>query len=311
MNKIDLTDKELLSFIGRQESQEIGTFDSYGERLLHHMSHGHGLVGDKLPWSKTHDSVRLGESQLSIWSGINGHGKTLLLSNVCTHLMARGRRVLIASMEMKPEETLQWMCSQAAGCTPSKEFAKGWLDRMKEVGHIYDCLDKVPQERILGLAHYAGQELDINHLVIDSLTMCGVGREDYAQQAEFVNQLRAAAKINRMHIHLVCHMRKGADENERVGKFNIRGAGEITDLADKVFVVHRNKIREQALMYKSVGKPHDEKCLEEQPDVYLNLVKNRQDGTEKNFGLYFHKDSMQFTSIEGKPMPLEQNTDDY
>ena len=223
--------------------------------------------------------------------------------------MARGRRVLVASMEMKPEETLQWMCSQAAGCAPSKEFALGWLERMKDVGHIYDCLDKVPQERVLGLVHYAGSELDIDHLVIDSLTMCGVGREDYSQQAEFVNELRAAAKMHRMHIHLVCHMRKGSDENEQVGKFSIRGAGEIADLADKVFVIFRNKLREQHLAYKENGIPFDEKFLT-QPDVWLKLVKNRQDGTELNFGLYFHKDSMQFTSIEGRPMPLEGNTDD-
>ena len=309
MNKIDLTDKELLGFIGKQESQEIGSFDSYSDRLVHQMSHGTGLIGDKLPWSKTHSAVRLGEGQMSIWSGINGHGKTLLLSNVCTYLMARGRRVLVASMEMKPEETLQWMCSQAAGCAPSKEFALGWLDRMKDVGHIYDCLDKVPQERILGLVHYAGQELDIDHLVIDSLTMCGVGREDYTSQAEFVNELRAAAKMHKLHIHLVCHMRKGSDENEQVGKFSIRGAGEIADLADKVFVVFRNKLREQHLAYKENGIPFDEKFLT-QPDVWLKLVKNRQDGTELNFGLYFHKDSMQFTSIEGRPMPLEGNTDD-
>ena len=310
MNKIDLTDKELLGFIGKQESQEIGSFDSYSDRLVKRMTQGYGLIGDKLPWSKTHNAVRLGEGEMSIFSGINGHGKTLLVSQIMTWLMARGRRVLVASMEMKPEETLQWMCSQAAGCAPSKEFAVGWLDRMKDVGHIYDCLDKVPQERILGLVHYAGQELHIDHLVIDSLTMCGVGREDYSQQAEFVNQLRAAAKMHRMHIHLVCHMRKGSDENEQVGKFSIRGAGEISDLADKVFVVFRNKQREQHLAYRQNGIPYDEKFIN-QPDVWLKLVKNRQDGTELNFGLYFHKDSMQFTSIENRPMALEGDTDDY
>ena len=43
----------------------------------------------------------------------------------------------------------------------------------------------------------------------------------------------------------------------------------------------------------------------------LKLVKNRQDGTELDFGLYFHKDSMQFTSREGRAMPLEGTVDDY
>ena len=57
MKKIDLTDSELLSFIGKQESQEIGSLDSYSDRLAYHISHGHGLVGDMLPWSKTHNAV--------------------------------------------------------------------------------------------------------------------------------------------------------------------------------------------------------------------------------------------------------------
>jgi len=309
LNKIDLTDEELLSFIGKQESQEVGSFDSYGERLLEHISKGHGLVGDKLPWFKTHNAVRLGQAQLSIWSGINGHGKTALLSCVMTWLLARGRRVLIASMEMKPEETLLWMSSQAAGCKPSKEFALEWLNRSSENGYIYDCLDKVPQERVLGLVHYAGSELDIDHLVIDSLTMCGVGREDYGQQAEFVNQLRAAAKMHNLHIHLVCHMRKGSDETEAGNKFSIRGAGEISDLADKVFIVHRNKAKESQIQLRDNDHPFDQDLID-QPDVFLRCVKNRQDGTDFNLGLYYQKDSFQFTSYEGRAMPLEANTVD-
>ena len=304
LNKGDLTDTEILSFIGKQESQEIGSLDAYTDRLTHQISHGHGLVGDMLPWSKTHNAVRLGKGQLSVWSGINGSGKTLMTTMLMASLMAQGKKIMIASMEMKPEETLHWMCSQVAGCKPSTDFAKNWLKKYKDVGYIYDCLDKVPQERILGLVHYAGQVLKIDHLVIDSLTMCGVGREDYSQQAEFVNMLRGSAKMYGLHIHLVCHMRKGSDENAQVGKFDIRGAGEISDLADKVFVVFRNKQREQHLAYKKNGIPFNEKFLD-QPDVWLKLVKNRQDGTELNFGLYFHKESMQFTSFENRPMDLE------
>lgn len=309
MQTIDLTDQELISFIGEQESQEIGSVDSFSDRLIKHMEGGHGLKGDKLPWAKTHGAVRLGQGQLSVWGGINGHGKTLMLSMAMTRLLAQGKRVLIASMEMKPEETLQWMVSQAAGCEPCKEFAISWMDRYRDNGFIYDCLDKVPQERILGLCHYAGKVLNIDHIVIDSLTMCGVGREDYSQQAEFVNLLRAAAKLYGIHIHLVCHMRKGSDENEQVGKFNIRGAGEIADLADKVFIVFRNKRREQHLAYQENNMPFDESIIE-QPDVWLKLVKNRQDGTEMNFGLYFHKESMQFVSREGRAMPLEGDYDE-
>ena len=95
LNKIDLTDTEILSFIGKQESQEIGSLDAYTDRLSHQISHGHGLVGDMLPWSKTHNAVRLGKGQLSVWSGINGSGKTLMTTMLMASLMAQGKKIMI------------------------------------------------------------------------------------------------------------------------------------------------------------------------------------------------------------------------
>jgi twinkle protein len=292
MKKIDLTDKELMNFIGQQESQEVGDFSSYSERVANHLRSGARLIGDKLPWAKTHDYVRCGEGQLSIWAGINGHGKSELVTNVMTHFMLNGRKVLIASMEMKPEEILTSVCSQAAGCEPSVKFSQGLLNDLSETGFIYECEGRVKKERMLGLVHYAGSELKIDHMVIDSLTMC-VNRDDYEGQAEFCNNLRAAAKQWNMHIHLVVHMRKGESESKMPNKYDIRGAGEISDLTDKLFIVFRNKQREK-----------NQEKFGDQPGVWLALEKNRQDGDEANFGLYFHKQSKQFTAFENKTMNL-------
>lgn len=301
--KIDLSDEELLAFIGNQESQEIYPFQSMGDRLIASLDRG-SLVGDKLPWSKTHGTVALGPGELSLWAGINGHGKSQILNQVMTWLACTST-VFIASMEMPAGETLKTMVTQAAGCKPSRSFALDWL--RSTPGYIYDCIDKVPLERIMGLAYYAGAELGTDHFVIDSLTMCGVGRDDYEAQAEFVNHLRCAAKRHQMHIHLVCHMRKGENESSKVGKFDIRGAGEIADMADKVFIVQRNKDREVAKRRQEDKHPLSEKqadLLANGFDTVLRLEKNRQDGTERNWGFYFHKDSLQFVTQEGKAMPL-------
>lgn len=68
--------------------------------------------GSYLPWRKTHDAFRLRRSELTLWSGINGHGKSALLSQVMACAMAQGERCLIASMEMRPELTLNRMARQ-------------------------------------------------------------------------------------------------------------------------------------------------------------------------------------------------------
>jgi len=299
---LDMSDQELLAFLGNQESQEIYPFGSMRDRVLEQLN-APELVGDKLPWSKTHGDVALGPGELSLWAGINGHGKSQMVNQVVSHF-ARNKTIFIASMEMPAAKTLQTLITQSAGCKPSSEYASDWMKNTP--GYIYDCLEKVASERMLGLAYYAGQELDVDHMVIDSLTMCGVGR-DYDDQANFVNHLRAAAKRHDMHIHLVCHMRKGENESSKVGKFDIRGAGEIADMADKVFIVQRNKAREEAKKCSANGYELTEKqvdLLENGYDVALRLEKNRQDGNENAWGLYFHKDSLQFTAQEGRALTL-------
>lgn len=298
--RIDLSDPDIINLIGEQQSQELIHFSDMAEQVKAAKLDGE-LNGDKLPWADTHSMVALGEGELSLWCGINGHGKSQLLMNVMASL-CQTRNVLIASMEMPVQRTLLTMCSQAAGCLPSDDF----IDRFTSGtdSWVYDMLEKVSEQNILGLIHYAGTNLRTNHLVIDSLTMCGIGRDNYEGQAAFVDMLRLAAKQYSMHIHLVCHMRKGSSESERANKFDIRGAGEIADMADKVFLVHRNKKREQALGLINAGIASDDAqtVVDQEKDTYLTIAKNRQDGTEGVVGLYFHKESGQFVKQEDRAM---------
>jgi twinkle protein len=39
-------------------------------------------IGALLPWAKTHGAIVLQPKQVSIWAGINGHGKSALLNQV-------------------------------------------------------------------------------------------------------------------------------------------------------------------------------------------------------------------------------------
>jgi twinkle protein len=86
-------------------------------------------------------------------------------------------------------------------------------------------------------------------------------------------------------------MRKGSSESERPDKFDIKGAGEITDLVDNVFIVHRNKEKE-----RNAERDNPNPKIAKQPDQTLRIAKQRHGEWEGAFALWFHKPSTQFVS---------------
>src|SRR3546814_18920358 len=56
--------------------------------------------GLSLPWKKTWDAVKLRPGETSIWAGVNGHGKSTLLSYVVAGMGAPGVKVGLALLEL-------------------------------------------------------------------------------------------------------------------------------------------------------------------------------------------------------------------
>jgi twinkle protein len=280
-----LEDKDLLAFVGRQESQYIIKPIELLEKTGNWFTDDGSVKGDSLPWSKTHKYVGLRSGEVSIWAGINSHGKSQLLGQVCAWGL-KTKKWLIASMEMLPEATMARMSMQMAGCRPSPEYLKKILDWTTNRLWIYDQIDSVKAERILAIIYYAATKLEINHIVIDSLMKCGIRKDDLNEQTQFVDKLCLAAKSTGCHVHLVHHIRKGERETDIPGKFDIRGAGEITDLVDNVFIVHRNKAKEMKR-----GKPDYDV---NEHDCSLIIAKQRNGEWEGRFKLWFNPATKQY-----------------
>lgn len=309
-----LTDKidfaEYLKFIGRQESQYIVQASSLTQKVLERFRGEDGTYGLPLPWSKTHHCIRLRPGEVSIWGAYNGHGKSQMLNQICAWNLNRSRW-LIASMEMNPVATMVRMNRQVSGVEhPTDEFQKNFMEWTDNRLWIYDQTDTVQWDRILGMAHYAVRELFIEHIIIDSLMKCGFrgGKDKVSmEQVEFVNRLCWLARGQGVHIHLVHHMRKGegnSSEHRRPGKHDFRGAGELVDLVDNAFVIHRNKKKEEKIQQ---GKDVDE----DEPDGTLSVVKQRHGEWEGTFRLWFHKESMQYTPTpENRAIPYELYDDE-
>ena len=290
---IELHDSDFIEFLGTQESQYIIKASEVTQEVLDRLSGKVQQTGDLLPWSKTHNCVALRPGEVSLWMGINGHGKSMFTGMVCAWGL-QNKKWLIASMEMKPSATMYRMTRQIAGTrSVDPRYATQFMTWTDNRLWIYDQVDTVKPDRILGMVHYAAQELGINHIVIDSLIKCGIPKDRTEEQASFVDRLCWAAKSNDIHIHLVHHVRKGEKESQIPDKFDARGAAEVTDLVDNVFIAHRNKEKERKAQIEGVVD-------DSQPDCTLRVAKQRHGEWEGDFKFWFHADSMQYTADHRK-----------
>ncbi len=283
MNKLD--DIDFMEFVGNLEKQYLAHLSDFRDEIVDRFSGGVDTYGDELPWNKTHENFRLRPCEVTIWAGINGHGKSMVLSHIVAHLI-KSTTCLIASLEMPMAATGQRMIRQIVGTsTPTKEYIDRALFFTDDNLWVYDQLDTVPTERIFGMVVYAMKELGIKHIVIDSLMKCGINDDDYNGQKGFVDRLCWAAKTYGGHVHLVHHIRKTKSEDEVPDKFDVMGASALTNLVDNVVIVHRNKAKE---------KEQDPEVTE--PDARLYVAKQRHGEWEGRINLWFHKDSQQYLS---------------
>lgn len=255
----------------------------------------------QLGWQKCEGRFEMRKGELTIWGGINGHGKSMLTSQVALDLCLQGERVCIASLEMKPEKTMLRMTKQASGdAMPTQEFIKlmsSWTD---ERLWLYDHTGSIKPKVMLAVVRYAVDNFAIQHFFIDNLMKCVPGDDDYNGQKDFVNSLTSIAQETGCHIHLIAHVKKGGSEYDRPGKFDVKGSGSITDLADNLFIVFRNKRKEAVMSEKLKLKATEAEDVKAEPDCFLSLEKQRNGDFEGVFGLWFDSPSMQYVEHRGQ-----------
>nr|GAT44056.1 predicted protein [Mycena chlorophos] len=247
-----------------------------------------------LPWRKTHDLIRLREGETSIWAGVNGHGKSAVISQVVADLTMAGTRCCVASMEFRTPVWLMRMARQIAGTgNPTEAYIRAIVRALKDQLWAFDVAGAAKAQRILEVFRYARRRYGIDLFVIDNLTKCGFDDDDYTGQKRFVEELSDFARIEATHVAVVAHMRKGPGEDAPAGKMAVKGSGGITDMADTVVEVWRNKPRERALeAQQQYGTPIPERIGH--ADTYLNVLKQRATGEEPSIALWFDKGSTQF-----------------
>ena len=242
------------------------------------------------PWEKTKEHILFRPNELSVWTGINGHGKSQFLGQVMLHCMLQGARVCIASLEMKPERVLMRLTRQLlATASPDATLIKQAQEWFANKLWLFELVGTAKTERLLEVFLYAHQQYGVDVFLLDSILKCNIADDDYNAQKAFIEKLCDFKNRYSCHVHVVAHPRKGVDETNMPGKFDIKGTGSISDLADNCFTVWRNKEKKNA---------RDADCV-------WACSKQRNGEWEGKFALWFDKKSYQYIETANqKAVPM-------
>lgn len=254
-------------------------------------------LGYEAPWEKTQGKILFRPDELSVWTGINGHGKSQFLGQIILHAMKQGARVCIASLELKPKRLLMRLTRQASALAePTKEYIKAIHSWYEDKLWLFDLVGTAKSKRLLDVFLYARQRYNIDVFVIDSFMKLDIAEDDYKAQKALIELLCDFKNQHGCHIHIIVHPRKGSDESHPPGKLDNKGTGAISDLADNCFTVWRNKYKEQLLQCQASGVVLKTKEL-----AYLNGAdckwccdKQRNGDWEGVFGFWFESKSLQY-----------------
>lgn len=238
------------------------------------------------------DGFSFRPGDISVWTGINGHGKSEILGQVLLGLMMQGQKVGVFSAELTGGRQLYRLCRQVTGeAKPKADLQRSFMAALEGVYYVFDpCaggrVEPASINRIIDVFTYAAKRHGVTHVVIDSLMATDVpedGEGALSKQRAAINALSIWAKTNHAHVHLVAHPRKVKDETSAPNKMDISGSGKLTDRADNLFAVW------------SAGK----ETGDGEPDGSLQLMKQRNgDLQRKTWPTWFDRASRQTTIIK-------------
>ena len=287
-----------------QDPETLRSVAEFTDEITDYFEDKDGRTGGfSMGWSKTEDiDFRFRPSELVGCVGFSGSGKTMFLGQLALNAIAQDQKILIASMEMSPKNLLGRMFQQSCATpAPTIEYRTKVMEWMSQSLWLYiDNLNPKIND-LLKCFEYAYRRYSVNTFVIDSLT-CMCSHEDYRKQQEIVEQIVQFKNAFNCTVFLVTHSRKQEDESRAPGKFDVKGSGAITDLADSFFSIWKNKRKSEHLAVCNLTGDEPDEQIAKQWDVQVNVLKNRNGQYEGRIGFDFHDETCQYLdSRSAKP----------
>jgi twinkle protein len=243
--------------------------------------------------TKLRSLIEFRPGEVTAWAGYSGHRKSMFSGQVALDLIDARQRVLIASMEMQPERTLARMGRQASA---QRYPLPRWVDQFMHWTDgrlwLFDHFGRITPSMCMAVCRYFAEELQGQHVFIDSMMMVCSSEERLDEQKQFVTDLCRLAQETGLHVHLVAHCRKPQSGDDKPPtKYDVRGSTAITDQVGNVITVWMNKAKRDA---KNKGDDGTLVDASRMPDAVVSVEKQRFGAWEGRVQLWFDDDSMRF-----------------
>lgn len=243
---------------------------------------------------------------LTITTGATGAGKSVWINQVyLAEALNQGYDCFLFTGELSTERQQYWMNLMLAGKKhikvknthyriidpKSQQEIQDWY---RGRFFIYDNEIDYTAKSILKTMEELVRKKGVKVFVLDNLMTIDLEcnhSDIWMKQKEFVVKLVNFARKYNVLVHLVAHPRK-LETTRRLTKFDVSGAGDITNLAHYVLAIYRVSDREKEPKKKGNGEyvtaPIEYDCI-------IDLFKNRLTGVQdKDMGVYFDTDSYRF-----------------
>jgi twinkle protein len=290
------TMKEAIAKAQALDPEGLKRATDYSDKVIHLFWPAHEeQEGYTVPYGKLSDKVHFRPSEMTLWSGAAGSGKSQIISDCIPHWIKQGSRICLASLEMKGEQTLRRMCKQAGGVDrPTAQYIARILDWLDSGLLLYERVGKAGVPALLEIFDYARAKYGCDQFIIDSLMRLGIPQDDYNGQEKAVFQIVDWTIRNNVHSHLVAHARKGERGQGAPETDEMQGAMEIGANAFNILTVWRNRKHEELL--EAVKSEPERAELDEKPGVMLNVAKQRNGDFEGKVGLWFDQSTYRYHS---------------
>lgn len=263
-------------------------------------------MGANLPWPGLEQKFRLRPSEVTVVSGTNGSGKTLILSLIELYYVEQGNNVCLFSGEMTAAQTWARAVKQLAVAEqPTRERIRHCMEWMQGRLYLYDVKGNADIDKMLEAFEYARRRFGCTLFRIDSLMKLGIDTDDYAKQKLVLEKLTAFAARGGVHVIIVAHPRKPKDDNDVPDKAGVAGTGDITNMADNVLILWRNRRKEERIeqLNREGAEEAEIRKAYAASDALLMCKKQRNFTWEGAIPLWFHKPSGSYKAHSADDYP--------
>ena len=225
-------------------------------------------------------------------TGATGIGKTTFLAEVAIDLSQQNVSTLFGSFEIRNHRVGRTMMTQMAGksLVGDPESFEHTADRMAQIPlRFLRFFGSAELDSVVDSLEYAIQKHGVQHIVLDNLQFMigtpGRGVDRFDLQDTAVARFRRLASERDVHVTVVIHPRKNNPNDTTLTMQSVFGTAKATQEADNVLVLQTSRAFR-----------------------YLEVCKNRFDGTLGVLPVQFDTESLLFKELHPVDMSAPQRT---